>query len=93
VLLPGGVTGLEPGTSTVPSETAVGGAYTHDQDHVDHVDHDDHHHPGKVTLTVPNAQISRLAGTLLDRTVGLTVDGASKDACTDTGFGATNPSP
>ena len=29
---------------------------------------------------------------LFDWTVALTVDGASKDACTDTGFGATNPS-
>ena len=49
--------------------------------------------PGKVTLTVPNAQISRLAGTLFDWTVALTVDGASNDACTVTGFGTTNPSP
>jgi hypothetical protein len=45
--------------------------------------------PGKVTVTLPNAQISRLAGPLLDWILALTVDGSSKDACTETGFGMT----
>jgi hypothetical protein len=45
--------------------------------------------PGKVTLTVPNAQIAGVSGTSFDWTITLFVDGAEIDSCTVNGFGTT----
>jgi len=44
---------------------------------------------GKVTLTVPNAQIAGVSGTSFDWTITLFVDGAEIDSCAVEGFGTT----